>query len=265
MTHVCKIWRLVEGNGPIVAAAIHDGHAIRPDLRRLLALNEERRLYEEDPYTGLWTDIVNNRIVGTHSRFQVDLNRPRQRAVYRTAKDAWDLQVWKNEIPNEEVIRSLTEYDAFYADAKKLFAKLAELFGCFFVFDLHSYNHRRSGPGEPPADPRDNPEVNIGTGTMDRDYWAPVVDALIDELRAFDYLGRRLDVRENVKFKGGHFSKWIHEEFPKAGCAVAIEFKKFFMDEWSGALDGRQHEAIHQALQKTVPVVHDALLELKER
>ena len=41
------------------------------------------------------------------------------------------------------------------------------------VFDLHTYNHRRNGPDGPPADPAGNPQVNIGTGTMNRDRWAP--------------------------------------------------------------------------------------------
>jgi N-formylglutamate amidohydrolase len=254
---------MVEGNSPLIAAAVHDGHDVRSDIQPLMALSEEERRREEDPFTGPWTEIVDNRIVATHSRFQVDLNRPRNQAVYRTPKDAWGLKVWKSPIANDAVKRALREYDAFYAEAGKLFEKLAGRFGCFFVYDLHSYNHRRSGPGGAPADPDENPEVNIGTGTMDRAKWAPIVDALTAELNAFDFLGRRLDVRENVKFRGGRFSRWIHETFPDTGCAVAIEFKKFFMDEWTGELDESQHQAILQALQRTVPVVHDVLINLK--
>jgi len=262
MSHVCKIWRLEEGEGPLVAAAVHDGHALRPDIRRLLALNEDERLYEEDPFTASWTGIAENRVIATHSRFQVDLNRPRRRAVYRTSEDAWGLDVWKEALPEEAVERSLAEYDAFYASVEKLLQKLRTRFGCFFVFDLHSYNHRRSGPAGSPASSVDNPDVNIGTGTMDREYWAPVVDSLIAELRAFDFPGGGLDVRENVKFKGGHFPLWIHNNFPRTGCAVAVEFKKFFMDEWSGELDKQKHRAIFQALQGTVPAVRAALSNL---
>jgi len=64
-----------------------------------------------------------------------------------------------------------------------------------------------------------------------------VVDRFIADLRACDFLGRRLDVRENVKFQGGHFSRWVHQTYPESGCALAIEFKKFFMDEWTGVVD----------------------------
>ncbi len=255
-----EIWQLVESDSPIVAAAIHDGHGVRSEIRDLLALSEGERLREEDPYTGAWTEIAANRIIATHSRFQVDLNRSRDRAVYRTPEDAWGLRVWKKKIPAEMVKRSLEDYDAFYSDARRLFEKLSDRFGRFFVFDLHTYNHRRPDPASPPADPMENPEVNIGTGTMDREYWAPVVDPLVSQLRAFEFFGRRLDVRENVKFKGGNFPRWIHNTFPACGCAVAIEFKKFFMDEWTGELDAQQHEAIGEALRSTVSGVQDALM-----
>ncbi|MDH3197521.1 MAG: N-formylglutamate amidohydrolase [Candidatus Krumholzibacteria bacterium] len=253
------IWTLTEGEGPLVAAAIHDGHAIRPDLRPLIALSEEERRREEDPYTGPWTEITGNRIVASHSRFQVDLNRPADKAVYRAPDDAWGLRVWNDELPDEQAAHSLAEHAAFYRRVREHLEQLASKYGYFFVFDLHTYNHRRAGPGGPAADPDANPEVNIGTGTMAREKWAPVVDRLIDQLRRFNFLGRRLDVRENVKFRGGYFPRWIHETFPTSGCAVAIEFKKFFMDEWTGQLDPLQHEAIQRALQSAVPVAEDAL------
>jgi hypothetical protein len=197
--------------------------------------------------------------VGERSRFEVDLNRPREKAVYIQPEDAWGLQVWKQTPPAELIDRSLAEYDAFYAETHRVFTNLEKRFGRFVVFDLHTYNHRRAGPGGAPADAAENPEVNIGTGTMVRDRWAPVVDRFISDLRAFDFLGRRLDVRENVKFRGGQFSRWTHETFPDSGCALAIEFKKFFMDEWSGEADTEQMEAITGALQSTIPGILEAL------
>jgi N-formylglutamate amidohydrolase len=257
------IWQLTRGEGPLVAAAIHDGHLVRPGLEQRLALSEDECLREEDPFTGAWTQIVDNRIIGSHSRFQVDLNRPPERAVYRTPKDAWGLNVWKEPLPGDALERSLAEHEAFYSATKELLDELVKTYGCFFVFDLHSYNHRREGPDGPAADPEENPEVNIGTGSMDRTYWAPVVDRLISQLRLMDFMGRRLDVRENVKFRGGYFPTWIHENYPRVGCAVAIEFKKFFMDEWTGELDQACHTAIQDVLESTVSVVDDALAKLK--
>jgi N-formylglutamate deformylase len=259
-----KIFTLEKSDSPLVAAAVHDGHAVRADLAPFMALSDEERRREEDPYTGAWTEIAGNRIVASHSRFQVDLNRPPGSAVYRVPEDAWGLRVWNAELPEEQATRSLAEYKAFYKDVKGLLEEIAHGYGCFFVFDLHTYNHRRSGPGESAANPDENPEVNIGTGTMDRHKWAPVVDRFIDQLRIFDFQGRHLDVRENVKFRGGYFPRWIHETFPNSGCAVAVEFKKVFMDEWTGELDSQHHEAIRLSLQSTVPVVEDALYKLSK-
>lgn len=54
-----------------------------------------------------------------------------------------------------------------------------QAFGRFVVYDLHSYNHRRDGPDRPAGAPEDNPDVNLGTGSMARDRWAPVGDAFL--------------------------------------------------------------------------------------
>jgi hypothetical protein len=124
---------------------------------------------------------------------------------------------------------------------------------------LHSYNHLREGRGRAAADPELNPEVNLGTRSMDRACWAPVVDRWLAEMRSVDYLGRRLDVRENVKFFGGHFPTWIHQNFPGTVCALAIEVKKFFMDEWTGELDQSRHKAVLQVLARAAAGVNEEL------
>lgn len=262
--HIAKessqFWSFTRGDSPLVAAAIHNGHEVRPDVAALLALDEAERLREEDPFTGEWTAVAPTRLVVCRSRFEVDLNRPREQAVYAKPEDAWGLQVWKARPPEALFAQSLAEYDAFYAEAARICADLTQRFGRFVIFDLHSYNHRREGPEAPPADPQANPEVNVGTGTMDRGRWARVVDRFIADLRAFDFLGRHLDVRENVRFKGGQLARWTHQTFPRSGCALAIELKKFFMDEWSGEPDPRQLEAVRQALQSTVPGVLEELM-----
>jgi N-formylglutamate amidohydrolase len=225
----------------------------------LLALSESDRTREEDPFTALWTTVADTQIVVKQSRFEFDLNRPREKAVYLTPEDAWGLSVWHS-VPSEEIVtRSLAEYDAFYATVKRVFADIEQRFGCFVVFDLHTYNHRREGLEALPADPRYNPEINLGTGSLNRDRWAPVVERFITDLRSFDFLGQHLDVRENIRFRGGHFSRWTHQTFPESACVLAIEVKKFFMNEWTNEADPVQLDAIRRALQSTVPGLLEAL------
>lgn len=38
---------------------------------------------------------------------------------------------------------------------------------------------------------------------MDREYWAPVVDKFMEDLKAFEFQGRSWDIRENIKFRNG--------------------------------------------------------------
>lgn len=256
------IWQEELGPGPFVATAIHHGHSLRAEVARQLALDEPGRLREEDPFTGDWTAVAPTRVIVLRSRFELDLNRPRERAIYRTPQDAWGLEVWKDNLSAEVCERSLSEYDAFYARIHELLTQIERESGRFVVFDLHSYNHRRGGPDAPAADQAMNPQINLGTGSLDRARWAPVVDRFIQELRAYDFPGGRLDVRENVKFQGGHFSRWVHQTFPRTGCALAIESKKFFMDEWTGVPDQELVQAIGAALQAVVPGVLEALSRL---
>lgn len=254
-----SIWHLTSGNSPLAATAIHAGHALRAEVASIMELSETDRLREEDPFTEAWTNVAGTRIVGLHSRFEVDLNRPREKAIYLEPEDAWGLQVWREKPSPDIVARSLAQYDAFYAEVRRVLTGLEQQFGRFIVFDLHSYNHRRAGPAGLIADPAQNPEVNVGTGTLDRNRWGAVVDRFIHDLRGFDFLGRSLDVRENVRFLGGQFPRWIHQTFPETGCALAIEFKKFFMDEWTGEPDMVLVNTIREALQFTVPGVLEEL------
>jgi len=76
---------------------------------------------------------------------------------------------------------------------EELYRSLADRYGRFLVLDLHSYNHRRDGPDQPPADPQGNPQVNVGTGTMvNRDRWANLIDRFMDGLAAVDFPEVRL-------------------------------------------------------------------------
>lgn len=255
-------WRIVEGDGPLIAVANHAGHELRPEAAALTALSDAERLREEDPYTDAWTTLAPTRVVATMSRFEVDLNRARHEAFYRNPADAWGLNLWKTPPDDDFVARSLEIYDRFYRELHRLCTAKVEQHGKFVVLDLHSYNHRRDGPRAPPADPAGNPDVNLGTGTMDRGRWGTLVDRFVADLSAADYLGGNLDVRENIKFKGRGFPIWVHTTFPETGCVLAVEFKKIFMDEWTGEVAADAHEAIRQALQSCIPGLLESLASL---
>jgi N-formylglutamate amidohydrolase len=252
-------WSFEIGDGPVVATAIHSGHEVRPDVAEWMAISDMDRLREEDPLTGFWTSAGDSSIQVYRSRFEVDLNRPREKAVAMSPDDCWGLNVWREHPPRAVIEQSLAQYDRFYQDVAALLDGLLERWNSILVLDLHSYNHRRDGPGQPDDGVAGNPEINVGTGTMDRDYWATLVDTFVGALRRQQFRSRTLDVRENVKFMGGHFPRWLHTRYPERVCVLSLEFKKFFMDEWSATANIPALEDLRIALQNATNVTRHEL------
>jgi N-formylglutamate amidohydrolase len=250
---------LTDDETPVIATAIHAGHDVRPAVAGCLAIDEATRLREEDPYTDRLAALVPSHVLVSRSRFEIDLNRPRDKAIYLEVADSWGIQVWREPCSDELVAGSLAAYDRFYAALDRLLQDRVRRRGGFVVLDLHSYNHRRGGADGEPADPAGNPEINLGTGTVDRARWGALVDRFAADLAACRVGGHRLDVRENVKFRGGAMSAWINQRFAGAGCALAIELKKTFMDEWTGELDTVQLAELGRALTATLPGLRESL------
>jgi N-formylglutamate amidohydrolase len=225
-----------------------------------IVVDDDTRRREEDPHTDRLIPRQAGSVVVHRSRFEVDLNRPRESAVYETPDDAWGLTVWREPLQRREVEQSIDEYDDFYRRMAVVLDEAAGR-GHFVLLDLHSYNHRRQGPLQPPDDLANNPVVNVGTRWVDQDRWGETAAVVMDELRSHTLGGVPLDVRENVKFKGGNLTRWVNERYAGRGFALALEFKKVFMDEWTGEVDTAQLEALGSALEAATRVLHDQLLE----
>ncbi|MCD4796856.1 MAG: N-formylglutamate amidohydrolase [Candidatus Cloacimonetes bacterium] len=242
---------------PIICTAIHNGHELSEKVKENIAISKKTQLYEEDPFTARFTKICNNRIIVNTSRFEVDLNRSREKSIYKLPKDAWGLSVWKKP-PSKEIIKVTNEkYKKFYKILKLHLSEMQQKFGIFFVYDIHSYNYRRDGMNSE-SGARD-PEIILGTNNMPSK-WMSLVNKVQNDLQNFDFFGRNLDVRINVKFSGGNFSRWIHRNFPDSACCIAIEFKKIFMDEWTGKLDEQKFIQLKEALSSTLSGIKSNLV-----
>lgn len=238
-------WTLQRSDDAIVATAIHDGNQLRPEVADAIALSQAERLHEEDPFTGQAIIDVPTHVIAGLSRFEVDLNRAHDDAVYLAPAQCWGLHAWREPPGDALVQRSRQIHRAFYAMLEQLLDEVADAHDRFVVLDVHSYNHRRDGPQAAPMPAQDAPDINIGTHSMPRARWASVLDPLMESMHGFDFLGRRLDVRENVAFQGkGELARFVHQRYPQTGCAIAIEFKKFYMDEWTGEPDPRELQAM---------------------
>lgn len=237
-----------------LAAAVHHGHQLRPEIADLMALDEATRLREEDPYTGSLASRFGVSAVVHRSRFEVDLNRDRNAAVYQGPDEAWGLEVWEEPLSERLLSESLELYDQFYIELASTLDELVAEFDGFVLYDIHSYNHRRAGT-EGASDPVvDSPTVNLGTGSLPK-RWKPVAETFVESMRGWTLDGETLDVRENVRFQGGHLSRWVHDNYGNTSCALAIEFKKVFMDEWTGKVEADRLDQLGEALTASVDPV----------
>ncbi len=258
--HPAGWWSVHRGASPIVGTAIHNGHHIRSNLTDFIGLNASERLREEDPFTEFFIRDLPNRIVFHRSRFEIDINRARDGAIYLAPEQAWGLKVWTQPLPDDAVAASLGIHDAYYAMLETYLRSIEQQYGAFVLLDIHSYNHRRDGAEGAETPFEKAPQINIGTSSMDRQRWAPVLDPFITQLRRFEFRGQPMDVRENVAFQGkGEQTRFVHEKFPQTGCAIAIEFKKFFMEEWTGEPDVETLKAMREMIRQSLPVLLEAL------
>lgn len=251
---------LGDWSGQLIATSIHAGHDLSAEIAELMILDEDDRFREEDPYTDAIASRAPARVVVNRSRFETDLNRIRSKAVYRTPDDCWGLDVWETgELPDDAVDIALKGYDEFFVELAKRLDVVAER-GPFVLYDVHSYNHRRDGADAEPASEEENPEVNLGTGSVDHVTFGAVVGAFRQSM-----LDQGFDVRDNVKFLGQNLAWFIHDRYPGVGCVLAIEFKKTFMDEWTGEPDHERLEYLAEALEKTFGPVQEALDMIPQR
>ncbi|WP_051881573.1 N-formylglutamate amidohydrolase [Parvularcula oceani] len=228
-------WDIQRRGGPVLATAVHAGHVMRDELKPYLAISEQDQRREEDPMTGLWSTVGDDAFRNYTSRFQADLNRPRDSAIYLKPEDSWGLQVWKETPPDEMIERSLAVYDAFYDMMATWIEGLIAECGKVLVLDIHSYNHRRDGPHGRHGPQEDNPDIDLGVTTLDRERFGGVLDVFKTALAAQPAQSRELDVRENVRYPdGGHWPEWVFANYGADVATITLEYKKFYMDEWTG-------------------------------
>jgi hypothetical protein len=162
--------------------------------------------------------------------------------------------VWSESLPHPIIENSLQRYDEIYAQLAAYFDSLLRIHKRLIIYDLHSYNHRREGYDKY-APVEENPDVNIGTANINKTVWAPVLDTLMNCMTKYNFEGRHLSIGENIKFKGGYFGQWLQERYADLVCPIAIEFKKFFMNEWTGESDENQLSHIRELLISTLQPV----------
>ena len=214
--------------------AIHAGSNVRDEILSAMKIRRADRYREEDPYTERFIRDFPIRIKARDSRFEYDINRDRDMAIYTTPQTSWGIEVWNQPLTSEEIDRSIKKYDEFHQLMDIVTAYLLKQNHYGVIFDFHSYNYQREEKVPWQIDAK--PVINIGTGPVNRDRFGHIIDSLLFSLNKISIAGHPISASENVVFKGGGLSRRLSPAYYDQLLFLAIEFKKIFMDEWSGQL-----------------------------
>ena len=99
---------------------------------------------------------------------------------------------------------------------------------------MHAYCYQREKKQTWQEDER--PEINIGTGAVNRKIFDPAITCFKSNLRRTKIDDRPLRISENEIFSGGYLSRHLSRIFNERLLVLALEYKKIFMDEWTGTL-----------------------------
>ncbi|MCT4629651.1 N-formylglutamate amidohydrolase [Winogradskyella sp.] len=223
--------------------AVHDGHQFRKSLWGNCLHTEYERWYEEDPETK--NMIISHPIViaGCDSRFEYDLNRDPENAVFDTA---WGKQLWRQPLPDKEKELSLQKHLNFYKVVHALISKLEEKFGVCVVYDMHSYNWQRWD--------REVPTWNLGTSNIDNMRFGNSIESWRQSLESIVLPNKiKQTAKVNDTFQGnGYFLKYITKNF-KNTLVLATEIAKVYCDEYKQINYPEVVSAVEQQLQTLLP------------
>nr|WP_299339110.1 N-formylglutamate amidohydrolase [Allomuricauda sp.] len=228
---------------PFVCGAVHDGHNFRHSLWDKCLHTEYERWYEEDPRTKQMVQSFPILIAGLDSRFEYDLNREPERAIY---EDAWGKQLWKQPLTQEEKDESLQKHINFYRVVKALIQKLEHMFKHVIVFDMHSYNWKRWD--------REVPVWNLGTSNIDMDRFGNLAEHWSRKLGTMSLPNGIGNLsRINDTFQGnGFFLKYMTRSFENT-LVLATEISKIYCDELTGVIFPEVVNSVEHQLKTMIP------------
>lgn len=231
----------IEEYTPFYCVALHAGSHLRSDLIENCLLNDQERWYEEDPATDMFISSFPIVLAATDSRYEYDLNRRPEDAVYT---EAWGKQVWASPLLKSEINFSLTKHAVFYKVIDCLTAKLESMFNSCLVYDIHSYNYKRIA--------RETPTFNLGTKLLHHARYAKYIQYFKRELAKIELPHHTTIVAENDVFEGrGYFTEHVSGTY-KNTLVFPVEIKKVYCDELTGELYPLVINALSNGLKKAI-------------
>ena len=232
----------IESYVPYICGAVHDGHQLRKELWENCMHTAYDRWYEEDPETKNMVISHPILIAGCDSRFEYDLNRYPEEAVFETA---WGKQLWKTPLKNNQKQKSLDKHTSFYKVVHALVNKIESKFGSAIVYDMHSYNWQRWD--------REVPTWNLGTSNIDNERFGELIETWRKMLSNMNLPnGIKSTAAINNTFYGnGYFLRYITKEF-KNTLVLATEIAKVYCDEYNKIIYPEVVAAVEEQLRDLI-------------
>lgn len=227
---------------PYICGAVHDGHQFRKELWDNCLHTAYERWYEEDPETKAMVASHPIVIAGCDSRFEYDLNRDPENAVFETA---WGKQLWEQPLPKEQQETSLKKHANFYKVVHALVGQIESKFGAAIVYDMHSYNWKRWD--------REVPTWNLGTTNVDQVRFESTIASwrqILSETVLPNAIKSTAAI--NDTFQGnGYFLKYITQNF-KNTLVLATEIAKVYCDEYHQVIYPEVVSAVEKHLRTNI-------------
>jgi hypothetical protein len=219
----------------IAGTAVHAGSQIREDLQDALAVGEADRYREEDPATEQFIEGLPIQVIALDSRFEYDVNRPEGKTIPLTPEMAWGLEVWNRDLTAAEKTVTLNKYREFHSLMEIISEYLVSTTEKAYIFDIHSYCYQRDQCL--PWYENGKPEINLGTEAINREMFGEEIRMLLKRFNQISVGGRKIRAAENEVFRGGYLARKLCASHHNKLAVFAVEFKKIFMDEWSGEIN----------------------------
>jgi len=212
--------------------AMHTGRRIRPEIVDALLVGEPDRLREEDTFADYFIGDLPIRIVALDSRFEYDLNRGANSAIYPFEKEKWGMKIWKRELSRDERRLSILKHREFHSIIDIVTNYMLRQNRYAVIFDMHTFCYQREEKRLWFKDPK--PEINLGSKPVNRTLFNEVIDNYILDLARIKIENHRVRIGENEIFPGGYLSRRLSKKWYENVLVLALEYKKIFMNEWTG-------------------------------
>ncbi len=219
---------------PLVGLAPHAGRQVREELHMKMAIEETERRTEEGPATDDFVSSYPIQMIALDSRYEYDIDRPREESVYLKPFQSWGKKVWRTPPTKDELTISYQKYDEFHELFDFMIEQFTGMFGKLVCFDLHTYSPKRPAfVGKTGA----LPMFCLATTEAERKKFKEPIEFILSQMNKVNLPGGGSGAKENDPFKKeGALVRELSEKYSDS-LFLSIDIKNNYLHEETGDLE----------------------------